>query len=409
MDRQIFASIEIIDGHIRFLIGEYYNTRFNILNVTKQVTESIKKRLIVNRELLVHDIQNVINTVKNKLGVEIYDVILCIPSKDVFTHNVRVNVDITSVNNKVTSSEINEAIDIAKSHINEENRIFVNYICNSYYVDGVLFRKKPKGEKGNKLEMDISLLYADLNTTYEYVKLIESINLKVKDIYLDSYACAKEGALFEKSVSTNIIMIKLERHSTNLTVLSKCNYDSNTSLNIGLLDWYTSFMNKYNIKEKEASNIIKYNINLSKTKHEKTPIHLWSVKGEVFSVSETDVYKSIKEPLNNWINEIENLCKPIIESDKTEIIIVGEGADLYKLDELISKRLNVNCSNYAPLTSLGAREGNDVATLGCLYAYKEDCELFDVVTSSIDLIKFEELLNNREHEETIIKKIIHKK
>lgn len=35
MDKQIFAALEIADHEVRLLVGEFFNTRFNIIKVER--------------------------------------------------------------------------------------------------------------------------------------------------------------------------------------------------------------------------------------------------------------------------------------------------------------------------------------------------------------------------------------
>ena len=52
--KEIFASIEIADHEVRLVVGEFYETRFNILRVEKAaVTGVVDKRI--------SDEQNVVN------------------------------------------------------------------------------------------------------------------------------------------------------------------------------------------------------------------------------------------------------------------------------------------------------------------------------------------------------------
>ena len=36
MDKQIFAALEIADHEVRLLVGEFFNTRFNIIKVERE-------------------------------------------------------------------------------------------------------------------------------------------------------------------------------------------------------------------------------------------------------------------------------------------------------------------------------------------------------------------------------------
>ena len=78
--KQIYVSLQLCENEIKILVGEYFNTRFNIIRSEKYPISSISDFKITNREELVRDIRNAINDCSDKIGSQIEQVILVLPA-----------------------------------------------------------------------------------------------------------------------------------------------------------------------------------------------------------------------------------------------------------------------------------------------------------------------------------------
>ena len=69
--KQIYVAIELSENEIKLLVGEYYNTRFNIIRAERFATNAISDFKISNKEELSADIRNAINQTSAKIGAKI--------------------------------------------------------------------------------------------------------------------------------------------------------------------------------------------------------------------------------------------------------------------------------------------------------------------------------------------------
>ena len=53
--KEIYASVEIADHEIRLIVGEFYDTRFNILRVERAGTTGIEKKKIIDEQMCIRD------------------------------------------------------------------------------------------------------------------------------------------------------------------------------------------------------------------------------------------------------------------------------------------------------------------------------------------------------------------
>lgn len=412
MEKQILAALEIIDGDIRLIVGEYFNTRFNIIKVLETTTLGIEQSTIVNRDLVIYDLKKLFTKAQTVLETSINKVILCIPSKNVARYPLKVKVPIDNNEQRIRLEDIQRGFKLANNSDIDNTRILVNSVCSKYYINGISTRKIPLNEKCDELTMDIDLLYADSAITMDYVKVVEGCKVHVLDIYLDSFAACKEAALLENSMNQNVIIVKFEKSSIGLTILTEGRYASSKLLKIGLDTVINCASKKFNLKNEIMSKLIYYNVDLNKEEHSTSPIHMWSVKENTYQLSEKDLYDCIKDSIIKINEELVNILKPIIEIKNTRVIIVGQGAELQGYDLILSKLLGCKVENYIPET-LGTRNGVYVSVLGALYAYKDNYSKSND-ESCVDIVEYQEILNKIKVEDveksvtTKIKKIFEK-
>ncbi|MBQ1692032.1 MAG: hypothetical protein II017_04425, partial [Erysipelotrichaceae bacterium] len=78
--KQIYAAMELCESEIKILVGEYYNTRFNIIRADKYPTNTISDFKISNKEDLIKDIRAAVAKTSEKIGADLEEVLLVLPA-----------------------------------------------------------------------------------------------------------------------------------------------------------------------------------------------------------------------------------------------------------------------------------------------------------------------------------------
>ena len=78
--RKIYTSIDIGTYSIKFVVGEYFNDKINILASHTVPSKGIKKGLIVEPNIVVDAIRDGMKEINGMLGIEIKKVIVNVPS-----------------------------------------------------------------------------------------------------------------------------------------------------------------------------------------------------------------------------------------------------------------------------------------------------------------------------------------
>ena len=393
MVKQILGAIEFSDKEIRLVIGEYYNTRFNIIKVDSIACKGILDCVITNKEEVKKSVIEIVERNSKMIGAHIERLILLIPSVNFKRYPLKVNVQ--TDNGIVSTNDVNRAIKKAMRTIVDSNIMIINAVCVKYTCNGISSRRIPVNEFADELAVDIDLLCADRSITFDYVSLLEEVGIEVMDIMLDMYAVCKEAALFEQTVNQNTILLKIDYQTTTLALLSKGKLVSCEILYNGLSSIVDPVYDKYRIAMNVVERLVKYNTRFEENDLSNDAIYAWKTSdNQSNTISENDLAEIVKEPTDKLVEEIKEACRPILENGQTNIVVVGEGAKMDALVKKIEETTNVPSKIYVPET-IGIRDSAYVAILGSVYGYRDRRLVDQEVVSSINLLEFNELVDKK--------------
>ena len=405
--KQIFAAMEIADHEIRLIVGELHNLKFNVMKVERVEIDGVVKQRIVNEDNVISGIKKAVANASKMIGVPITKVLLIVPSLDMQRLSKRITENLNKP--KVVISDIQNAIKIAISTPIDDMLELVNYACIRYVVNGFTTRRMPINEKADSLAVDIDLLCASKEMVWEYAKCVEQAQLEIIDIYLDTFALSTEAALFERAIGHYVLLIRVEKDTTTLTLLASGKIENTIVVNKGYGQFVEVVASTYNLPIEVANRLIRYNCRL-KSPVPDSPIYLWSFENKSHTISESQLVEMVKPLFVEWIEELKTICQDILEHDDIVGVISGEGAEILELVDLLSESFKVNFEVYVPDT-LGVRDSALATCMGAFYCYN-DQEMFrsqtlysmdsDAFTSVINEIKItsdktekEDTLTNR--------------
>ncbi len=91
-EKQLFASLEITGHEVRLIVGEFFNTRFNIIKVERVPCAGLSNHAVENPEEIIASIRKVSADAQKMIGSRVERVILSIPTarhRRFFQHNDR--------------------------------------------------------------------------------------------------------------------------------------------------------------------------------------------------------------------------------------------------------------------------------------------------------------------------------
>ena len=386
-DKQIFAALEVADHEVRLIVGEFFNTRFNVIKVERIPCFGLSYNKVTDPAAISKAIRTAADNVSRMIGAEIRKVILAMPSYRMKRYSVKSTVDIEVIDGVVTIQDVKNAIARAEQMKISKDYALIQTVCVRYSVNGIATRRIPIGERCSSMEVDIDLLCADRKMSYDLVMAVENSGISVMDIFPDVYACAKEAALFERAVNQQVLLFKMERETTTLTLLKKGRINTSLISPFGIGSIVAPVVEKYGIPSETAVDLLKYSCRLDKEKFSKNPIHIWADGNKTQTINEQELFDCVKDNITQWLDAIEKTCKPILQGTPTAVIITGEGGEMLGFAQMLADRLNVECQSYIPET-LGARNAGLTACLGLFYAYQDKLPISGYIDDSLDMDAF---------------------
>lgn len=400
--KQYYASVELAEDEVRFVVGEFFMSRFNVLRVERITTSGIKNKIIVDKENVVTAIVKASQSIEKNLGIKLKSVILCIPSVDVKCVRKRINIPIEDGSKKIQLKHAQSGLIKAIGAFHMEGYEFVNLSSVKYINGGITSRSIPLDEIADSLIMDVDFICADQSSVYSYVTCIESAGLKVRDIVLDNYAIAEESTILENSMEHYIVLINYDKDSTALSLFYKGRLLACEVLKMGYNRIIDTIRRKYRISYREAFNLFKESSLYSKNDLNQSLIYIYASEGEYKQISRKDIFDTISKELSAWIEDVNHANSLIVEKGNAKMVISGAGSDIVGLST-ICDFFSLETKIYIPST-LGARKGCYSAVLGAIYSHRKWQELLpsdDIVVEE----KIEEKNVKKEDEHTFTRKL----
>ena len=401
--KQIYVALELCENDLKILVAEYFNTRFNVLKVERKQTKAISDFRIIDKESLVNDIKSLVNSCSEKIGAKIEQVILVLPAYNYKRFPLRSKV--VPDNGVISKKDIARAITNSLRAKVDFDVMVINPMILKYTINGISTRRMPEKEICNEVDVDIDLLCADKDMTYDYVSAVEESGVKVLDICLNEYAIGKESSLFEESLKQNVICLDINRTCTYLSLFSKGKLISSEVVFDGLNTIINEIKIKYDIPLNDIAKLIKYDVDYN-AEYLDDIVYAYNSNGETRTISKRDINEISIRPINNLVDKLVTMCKPIIEQGAT-LFITGEGQQMSALVKRIKEESQCDLKSYYPDT-IGVRDPSLTSLFGSLFAYKDKVSLNEISVSCIDLLEYDSHVEQKEIDtegETITTKI----
>lgn len=389
--KQIYAALQLVDDEVRLLVGEYFSTRFNVIKLERCPCQGISNFRIKDREEVKNAITQLLDKVSKSIGARVEKVILLLPAVGMKRYSLKVQAK--TAHGYLDKSDVAKALQEALRSDVDRNYLVINTVLIRYTVNGISLRRLPEKEVCDYFSVDIDLLCIEKELAFEYVSLVESCNIGVMDVFLDSYASAKEAALFEQTMNQNVILLDIGKKSTVFSLLAKGKLISCEYLPEGLSKMSEALIQHYNIPENIAYRLLKFNTTASEVT-EKRVVYASGNGKEETVVRTKDICDVCGPLIHDFVEKICGTCQPIFESGATNITLINEGAEMEALREALEKRSKAHVRTYAPET-IGVRDVELTALYGAFFLYRELAEIRKDMESSIDLLELENVVMHR--------------
>lgn len=389
-ENDIYASLEIADHELRLVLGQFKNSRLYVLKVERVECSGILNQSIVDADNVTASLIKAVENINHNLGIPIKSLIVAIPAYDMQRLNQKVQI---KVGGEIGLHHIQEGIRQAlRSSIPEQLEV-VNIVINKSIINGINLKRLPINEVCDSFILDCDLLCAEKSLVYTYASIVENAGLTIAEISLDNFAIGKEANLFDKSLNNFIVLVKIERQNTCLSLFAHGKLVSSEILNLGSQRLIEMLADKYKLPIHVADRLLHFNVRLGMALYPDTPIYLWSKDQKNYILTEREVAEVLDRPIQNYLDSIHQAILPIIEKGKVDLIVTGGSAEINGLAEMIGRKTNCETIVYTSDT-LGVRKASLSCASGLFYVLKDQSKL-RMYDAAFDMNQYTQLIKQQ--------------
>ena len=393
--KKIYTAIDIGSDTIKFVVGEYFKNKLNILATYEQKAKGIRKGLIVDPNLAINSIKDGIKEINNNLGIDIKKVIVGVPSYNAKFMFVTSEIEITG--DAITTDDVNNLIKASVYSKVEQDYELITVLPLTFLIDGEK-ETKVVGKTGNKLEIKGIMISAPKKNVYSVLSVMEGAGLEVVDITvsaLGDYYEVKNDNL-DKNIGA---IINLGHETTNVSVFSRGKLMNTETIQLGGINVDKDLAYMFNInvfdareiKEKFASSHKRF-IALNDVYEVK------NTAGEVIKLNQIEVTEIVMDRLAELLRLAQKQILLLTKQNISYIVITGGLTEIRAFKNLVYEILGKDVIIYTEDT-LGARNNKYTTSIGMIKYFIDKMEVRGKEYSMIDE-QDEELLINPNNKNT---------
>ena len=387
--KKIYTAIDIGSDTIKFVVGEYFKNKLNILATYEQKAKGIRKGLIVDPNLAINSIKDGIKEINNNLGIDIKKVIVGVPSYNAKFMFVTSEIEITG--NAITTDDVNNLIKASVYSKVEQDYELITVLPLTFLIDGEK-ETKVVGKTGNKLEIKGIMISAPKKNVYSVLSVMEGAGLEVVDITVSALGDYYE--VRNNNLDKNIgAIINLGHETTNVSVFSRGKLMNTETIQLGGINVDKDLAYMFNInvfdareiKEKFASSHKRF-IALNDVYEVK------NTAGEVIKLNQIEVTEIVMDRLAELLRLAQKQILLLTKQNISYIVITGGLTEIRAFKNLVYEILGKDVIIYTEDT-LGARNNKYITSIGMIKYFIDKMEVRGKEYSMIDE-QDEELLIN---------------
>lgn len=387
--KKIYTAIDIGSDTIKFVVGEYFKNKLNILATYEQKAKGIRKGLIVDPNLAINSIKDGIKEINNNLGIDIKKVIVGVPSYNAKFMFVTSEIEITG--DAITTDDVNNLIKASVYSKVEQDYELITVLPLTFLIDGEK-ETKVVGKTGNKLEIKGIMISAPKKNVYSVLSVMEGAGLEVVDITVsalgDYYEVRNDN--LDKNIGA---IINLGHETTNVSVFSRGKLMNTETIQLGGINVDKDLAYMFNInvfdareiKEKFASSHKRF-IALNDVYEVK------NTAGEVIKLNQIEVTEIVMDRLAELLRLVQKQILLLTKQNISYIVITGGLTEIRAFKNLVYEILGKDVIIYTEDT-LGARNNKYTTSIGMIKYFIDKMEVRGKEYSMIDE-QDEELLIN---------------
>ena len=365
--RKIYTSIDIGSDTFKFLVGEAYQNKINVLAATTVKAKGIRKGLIVDANLAVNAIKDGIKVLNEDLGFEIKKVIVNVPDYNVNFMYVTGKINVDGI---IDNSAINKVIKDSVYNKLDKDYELVTVVPLDFVIDGVEGNTYPAGKEANILESKGIMISVPKKNIYTVLGVMAGAGLEVEDITISGladYAQVKTPKIDNKVGA----IINLGHETTNVSIINHGKIMNTETIQLGGINiendiayvFGTNIIDARTIKEKFATAHKRFT-NLNDT------YELTNNLGNLVKLNQLEVTEVVQSRLAEILKLAKKQINLLTKKEIEYIIITGGLTEIKSFKNLVYEILGKDVIIYL-MDEVGIRNNKYTTCIGMIKYFIE--------------------------------------
>jgi cell division protein FtsA len=229
----IITGLDIGTTKIGVVIGEpSEEDNFKILGVGMAPSEGLKKGMVVNLEKAIDSVKAAVDDAELVTGKKIDSVFASITGDHIKSINSRGVIAIGKTGSEITLSDVERAVEAAKTVAIPSDREIIHVLPQEYKVDDQDGIRDPIGFSGVRLEVDVHIVTGSVSAAQNILRCIEKCGIGVEELVLQPLA-SSYAVLTRDEMELGCVVIDMGGGTTDLAVFHEGSVKHTAVIGIG--------------------------------------------------------------------------------------------------------------------------------------------------------------------------------
>lgn len=340
-DGKIFVGLDIGTTKVAVVVGRFAHGNLDVLGYNKVPSRGVSKGVVQNIGKTTEDIKGVVEGVLENIGeqIDIEDVVVNIAGRQVTNYR---STEILAFEKEtiITDLHIRNLHEKASDLVLRSGEESIMTIVQSYYVDGQVTSTEPVGRKARRIEVRFLSVIFEKSSISNIKKCVSDAGLKVKDVFLSSWASAL-ATLNEEELEKGVALVDIGGGTTDLAIVQDKKIRHSTVILLGVGDIIKKIQDEFDLSKCQVERLKNggYMCAWSKSIEEELIIEIPRQQKKEVSLTElvvaiqsemTVIVEKIKREINDYLNSQNNHF-----GNDLYLVLTGEGSKIIGLKELV--------------------------------------------------------------------------
>ncbi|PIU57317.1 MAG: cell division protein FtsA [Chloroflexi bacterium CG07_land_8_20_14_0_80_51_10] len=218
---KIFASIDVGSSKVGSILANLDDEEnVQILGVGVVSSRGVHKGLVVNIDEAKEAIRESVAKAERQSGLKIESAYVGVTGRHISSLNSRGVVATTRSDRRVTSDDLDRALESARSITIPGDQRLLHVIPRHYVLDGRVEVNEPVGMHSFRLDVETHIVTASAASVQNLAKSVRGAGVEIEDLILNSLA-AGEAVLTEDEINAGVILADIGAGTTDVAIFKE--------------------------------------------------------------------------------------------------------------------------------------------------------------------------------------------